>query len=95
MKRTQRIYKYGPIPSYLDNPLEVPGEIKYTEIQNGRIYVWSLVYFSDGNQHISLPPAKLVFYPTGYDFIGNYIGTVGENNNTFMWHIVDISGVVS
>ena len=83
----EKIYKYGPVPSWNSkDSLQVPGRIVKCGLQAGEIgreiFVWAIQ--DSENEEINI--SHLKYYPTGYEFDGDYIDTVFTG--PFVWHII-------
>jgi hypothetical protein len=88
----QIVYKYGPIPFFNEKfrndrvVATVEGNPVHAGFQDNKIFVWSIVAHGSNPEHRIT--RKMVFYPTGVEYKGEYWFTVIDQNG-FVWHIIE------
>ena len=78
------IYKYGPI--FNDRTTEYEGTPVHVGIQDGHIYLWCKLRTG---KYVENPKGKVSIYPTGLEFVGDYIGTAVTSQG-WVWHVIGV-----
>lgn len=87
--RMKTIFKYE-LETIGRNAIRMPigAKILTAQIQFGRIHIWAEVDDSNGSEEVLID-----IFGTGFNVAedmgisGEYIGTVQENNGSYVWHI--------
>lgn len=84
---SQVVYKYGPIIG-LYKPIKTRGRPVHFEMAtDGKFYVWCVVMLPLVREEDDT--SLVAVYPTGEDWVGDYIGTVVTDEG-FVWHAIKV-----